>query len=455
MKNVLIGILTLTTVVVGYMAATSTLRLSLEGLQGKTETIARGDLIIPINATGELLPARRVVIKAEASGEVIEIAKQPGDRVSAGDLLVRLQPDDEERSVNRARLDLKVAEARREEARINLQQARTADLQAAAANVQQIEASLRLSKYRTERADENPDLFHEEERLQRRSAYENQLAQLESAQAAEEKVKLAVPRAEQSLKQAEASLETFKNNLGDAEKRLAKTDIISPLNGIVAQIRTQIGEVIQGARTTITGGTELAVVIDLSKLVVRAEVDEADIGRVLAIAPAWAKPGHAADIKMPENLSVAVRSMKHLPIITVESFRDDEFTGIVERVYPEPRNLSGVVTYLVDVVIISENRHRLLPGMRADVRFTSEHVEDVVLCPNEAIREGSGGHLGVYVPKKGALPTERQTEFVPCKFGLDNGNYSEVRAGLKEGDLVYIKLPTKQDRDKDRRKRRG
>ena len=154
MKNVLIAILTLTTVVVGYMAATSTLRLSLEGLQGKTETIARGDLIIPINATGEILPARRVVIKAEASGEVIEIAKQPGDRVSAADLLVRLQPDDEERSVNRARLDLKVAEARREEARINLQQARTADLQAAAANVQQIEASLRLSKYRATRADE-------------------------------------------------------------------------------------------------------------------------------------------------------------------------------------------------------------------------------------------------------------------------------------------------------------
>ncbi len=455
MKNVLIAILTIVTVVVGYVAATSRLRLSLEGLEGKTEALKRGDLTVPINATGEILPTRRVVIKAEASGEVIEIARQPGDRVSAGDLLVRLQRDDEERSVNRAMLDLKVAQARREEARINLRQARTADLQAATANVQQIEASIKLARYRAERADENPDLYHEEERLQRSSAYESQLAQLESARATREKVKLAVPRAEQVLQQAEATYETFKSNLGDAKKRLAKTDIISPIDGIVAQIRTQIGEVIQGAKTTITGGTELAVVLDMNKLVVRAEVDEADIGRVLAIAPPWAKPGHAAEAQMPEDLPGAAGSMEHLPVITVESFREEEFTGIIERVYPEPRSLSGVVTYLVDVVIISENRDRLLPGMRADVRFTSEHVEDVVLCPNEAIREGSGGQLGVYVPQEGAVPTQRQTEFVPCKFGLDNGNYSEVRAGLKEGAIVYTKLPTKRDRDKNRQKRRS
>jgi multidrug efflux pump subunit AcrA (membrane-fusion protein) len=153
---------------------------------------------------------------------------------------------------------------------------------------------------------------------------------------------------------------------------------------------------------------------------------------------------------MPEDLEAAAQSMEHLPVITVESFRDEEFKGIIERVYPEPRTLSGVVTYLVDVVIVSENRDRLLPGMRADVRFTSEHVENVVLCPNEAIREGSGGagHLGVYVPKKDAPPGERLTEFVPCKFGLDNGNYSEVREGLDEGMVVYTQLPAKRDRNK-------
>jgi multidrug efflux pump subunit AcrA (membrane-fusion protein) len=118
--------------------------------------------------------------------------------------------------------------------------------------------------------------------------------------------------------------------------------------------------------------------------------------------------------------------------------------------------LSGVVTYLVDVVVTSENRTQLLSGMRAEVRFTSEHVENALLCPNDAIREGANGRIGVYVPKPGSPPTEHETEFIPCKFGLDNGNYSEVREGLKEGTVVYTKLPAKrEEKDKDKGQRKG
>ena len=81
MKNVIIGILVISTVVVGYFAATSKLRLSNIGLEGKLEKVIRGDLTIPINATGGVRPAHRVEVKAEASGEVIAIYKQPGERV--------------------------------------------------------------------------------------------------------------------------------------------------------------------------------------------------------------------------------------------------------------------------------------------------------------------------------------------------------------------------------------
>lgn len=455
MKNALIAVLVLALVVVGYVAATSTLRLSLEGVEGKTVKLKRGNLTVPINATGEVLPNRRVVIKAEASGEVIEIARQPGDRVQTGDLLIRLQRDDEQRNVNRAELDLDVAKAQLEEARINLKQAKTAELESARSAVDQIKASLDLAKFRADRVREEPDLYHPEERLQRTSAYDELLARLDGAKAALQKANLAIPRLTQEVRRAEAMHEVYKNNLGDAQKRLAETDIIAPINGIVGQIRAQIGEVIQGGKTTITGGTELAVVLDMDKLLVRAEVDEADIGRVLAIAPQWARPGHAQDVTVPDDLVAAAAEREHLPVITVETFRDEEYTGIIERVYPEPKNLTGVVTYLVDVVIISENRESLLSGMRADVRFTSQYAEDVVLCPNEAIREGPGGKLGVYIPRPDTPPDEHETRFVACDFGLDDGNYSEVRRGLDQGAIVYTKLPAKQDRNGERRKRRG
>ncbi|MHC4697814.1 MAG: HlyD family secretion protein [Planctomycetota bacterium] len=449
MKNVIIGILVLTTAVVGYIAATSSLRLSLEGLTGKTAEIERGDLTLPINATGEVKPGYRVEIKAEASGEVIEIARHAGERVRTGDVLIRLQQDDEQRSVNRATLDLTAAEARLEDARVLLKQAQTADLQAAQSRVDQLAAVVELAKFRLDKlAALEEHQRNDEELLQRQTTYRSQMAELAGAEATLERARLAIPLAQQKVIQAGATHESAQNNLADAEKRLAKTVVVAPIDGMVADIRTQIGAVIQGGKTTLTGGTLLAVVLDTEKLIVRAEVDEADIGRVLCIAPPWAQPGHGSTARMPDNLAEAVQSMERLPAITVESFRDDEFEGVIERIYPEPKILSGVVTYLVDVVVTSENRSRLLPGMRADVRFTSEHVEDVLLCPNEAIREGPDGGLGVYIPKKDSPPDERETEFLPCKFGLDNGNLSEVREGLTEGMVVYTKLPAKKE-DKD------
>ncbi len=125
---------------------------------------------------------------------------------------------------------------------------------------------------------------------------------------------------------------------------------------------------------------------------------------------------------------------------------------MIERIYPEPKSLTGVVTYLVYVVIASENRTKLLTGMRANVSFTSEYVKNVLLCPNEAVRAGPSGKLGVYIPKPNSPPGDHETQFVDVRFGLDNGNYSEILEGLDEGVFVYIKLPAKPEKEKEKKK---
>ena len=445
MKNVIIFVLVVATLVTGFVAAKSTLRMSMQGMEGKTEKLIVSDLTLPINATGQIHPKQRVEIKSEASGEVIEIRKRAGDRVKIGDILIRLQQDDEQRNVNRATLDLKRASASLEEARINLKQAETADLLSAEAKVRQFENTVQFAEFQREKFLNLPATSRTKEELfQKTTSLGGKIAQLNGAKAGLERAKLNIPKAKQAVLQAQANSETAQNNLADAEKRLTKTDIVSPIDGIVADIKTQIGEVIQGGKTTITGGTLLAIVLDFDRLLVRAEVDESDIGRVLKIAPPWARPGHDGNVQMPDDVEKVAASMEHLPVITVESFRSDEFIGVIERIYPEAKSVSGVVTYLVDVVIVSENKDRLLPGMRADVRFTSEHVSNVVLCPNEAIHEGPNGKLGVYIPKKSDSPDEHETQFVECQFGLDNGTYSEVCEGLSEGDTVYTKLPARR-----------
>lgn len=448
MKNVIIFVLVITSVVGLYIAATSKLRMNLHNLVGETADIVRGDLSLPVNATGAIRPALRVEIKSEASGEVMEIGAQPGERVREGERMIRLQPDDEQRSVDRAERELVVAQARLAEAKIALDQAKTADLEAAKARVQQLEAAVRLAKHRWDKWSEIEESQRSEDELvQLETNFQSQQAQLQEARAALTSAELNIKRFEESVRQNEASVEAAQTSLADAQKRLSETDIDSPISGIVADVFTQIGEVIQGGKTTFTGGTVLAVVLDTDRLVVRAEVDESDIGRVLAIAPAWAKPGHEGELTMPEKLEDAAASMPEdqQPTITVESFPDKEFKGVIERIFPEPKTLNNVITYLVDVVITSENREMLLPGMRADVRFTAEYVSDVLLCPNEAIREGPEGKLGVYIPDPSSSEEERKTKFVAVKLGLDNGAFSEIRDGLKEGMKVYTKLPAKKD----------
>lgn len=454
MKNIVLGILLIATVVLGYYWL-SNQKLSLENVQGRLEKTARGDLSIPISATGEVRPARRVEIKAEASGEIIRILKQPGDRVRAGELIIQIARDDEERSVNRAKHDLSLAEARLRFSELALERARTTDVASAEASVRELEESVKLARFQLDKfVALGEEKTSAEELLQKQTTLGRLLAQLDVAKARLGSAKLAIPQAEEEVKQMDAGVKAAQSNLADAEDRLAKTDIYAPLDGIVSDIPRQIGEVIQSAKTTFTAGTLLGIVVNLDRVIVRAEVDEADIGRVLAIAPEWAKPGAESTVEMPDDLAEAAKSMPHLPQITVEAARGDTFEGVIERIYPEPRTLQNVTTYQVDVVVTSDNRDKLLPGLRAEVRFTSEHVSDVVLVPNEAIREGPNGRLGVYVPKAGARPEDGQTQFVDCVFGLDNGNYSEVRDGLKEGQQVYTRLPVKED-DDDKKKSRS
>ena len=445
-KNVFIIILLSCAAAGGYYAL-STYRIDL-GSAGKTEVLRRGDLTLPINATGEVRPRRQVQMKAEASGEVIEIFKRAGERVKKGELLIRLDRSEEERNRNRAQQELDRSKALREASKVRLQQRKTADLDSGKAELAVIEATLPYYKFRAEKAEDSwkaeDGFFHEEELIQRRTTYENQLAQRDAARARLASVQLAILQAEQEVAQMEATYASAQSMMGDAEERLEKTDIIAPCDGIIGNVFVQEGEVIQGGKTTITGGTLLADVLDDSRLLVQAEVDEADIGAVQRIAPPWARPGNEGFVLMPEDWKEAAAMVEQLPNVTVEAFRDEDFEGVIERIYPVPRTISGVTTYMVDVWLEnSEDRKKLFSGMRAEVEFTAERVEDVLLCPNEAIRRGSLDELGVYLPVKSEDPAGPDRKFVSCKIGLDNGVYSEVTEGLVEGDEVYTKLPRK------------
>ena len=99
-------------------------------------------------------------------------------------------------------------------------------------------------------------------------------------------------------------------------------------------------------------------------------------------------------------------------------------------------------------LLTSQNRDKLLTGMQADVEFTAQSVSDAVLVPHEAIHRNDMGEIGVYISVMDESG-QRDKEFVPCRFGLDNGQYAEVMEGIDDGTEVYTKLPLKARGNRD------
>jgi len=128
-------------IVAGYQQLAS-VELDFKTLRGETKTIGRGDLTIPISATGEVSALSRHEVKSEASGEVIEITREPGQPIRKGELLIRLKRDEEQRSVDRAKAEVTRAKASLDIAKINEQKLKTVGVAQAKAQLDEILARL-------------------------------------------------------------------------------------------------------------------------------------------------------------------------------------------------------------------------------------------------------------------------------------------------------------------------
>ncbi|MCS7280456.1 MAG: efflux RND transporter periplasmic adaptor subunit [Desulfobacterota bacterium] len=221
-----------------------------------------------------------------------------------------------------------------------------------------------------------------------------------------------VDRAKKELDMAKAQLELSKAKLKGLEEklkalevRLSYYSIYSPISGYVAEITTQKGE------TVVTGlsAVNLITIIDTRKLEMWIYVDETDIGRT--------KPGMRVEY-------------------WVDAHKDKKFRGKISTIYPQPQVMQNIVYYLAIVKIDPEYAKFLRPEMTTHVRIIIEEKENVVLCPNEAIRFEDGKYV-VYVKKMGGI------EKRPVVLGIRDERHTEILSGLEEGEIVLL-TPKKQ-----------
>jgi HlyD family secretion protein len=158
-----------------------------------------------------------------------------------------------------------------------------------------------------------------------------------------------------NLKSAEAGLMTAKTALQRALQNLSYAIIRSPIDGTVTERSVEAGQTVAASFST---PILFTIAQDLSKMEIKATVDESDIGEI--------KEGQTARF-------------------TVQAYPSKTFEGTVKQVRLKPTTSSNVVNYTV-VVSASNDENLLLPGMTATVEFIIACKSGILTVPNAALR---------------------------------------------------------------------
>jgi RND family efflux transporter MFP subunit len=393
-----------------------------------------------VNATGTILPEKQTMLSFKSPGRVAEVAVEEGQYVRRGEVLARLEITELELSVAQAELALASAQVQllslqRPTAEYEIEAARAAvdsarasyrkllagptkeEIQVARTNMDQAEASLEQAQAAYDEVADRPDVTMLPQSLQLEQAtisYEAAKANFELtmrppseaeliaaqsniAQAEATLARLQAGPADEDLLAAQLQVEQAQLSLDQAQHQLEDTTLTAPHDGTITQVGIKEGE--------LSGGQPAFILTDLSEYHIDITVDEIDIGRV------------------GEGQSVAV---------TLDALPGAALTGRVEQIAETAQLDSGIVSYNVSVRLDPTDA-RLRAGMTANVDIVTERRESVLLVPNRFIRiDRVTGKA--YVDHTVA----DQVQSVEIQIGLRDEFFSEVLAGLNEGDTVVL-----------------
>lgn len=451
MNKWLIILIAVLVIVSGWWYVRENVRPVPQGKQPKYGKVERGDLSVPITASGLIEPNLRIEVKSKASGKVKDVNVVEGSRVRVNDVLVVLDPVDEQRNVDRAQAARDRAEALRDQAKLSITTAE-ANLERAKARVQELTARAQNSQDELDRvlgiSEGSSTAMSPVEVRDARTNFEMATAQLRAAKADEMSAENAVEDAKANVRVQEANLREAEKVLDEAKLRLAETRIVSEYDAIVTDVLVKPGVlVVSGTGALAGGGTILLTLADISRMKVITRVDDADYGDVRAIAPidAWPEIDELRSL-VAQNAAQMSENAGRVKI-TVDAFREESFEGRIDRVEPQGKLQpnSSVIQFDVHVDITDSKRYMLPLGSQAQVEFKVNSVTNALLVPADAVKTHEG-QRGVWVktPPRGDERYGRR--FLPCRFGISDGESTqvvEVLGGerLEVGQEVFTKLP--------------
>ena len=175
------------------------------------------------------------------------------------------------------------------------------------------------------------------------------------------------------------------------------TPLIAPINGEVIVRAVEPGQ-------TVTSTTPVLVLSD--RLIVKAQVDETDIGKI--------KLGQAA-------------------MVSLDAYPEHKVKSKVDHIAYESQVVNNVTIYEVDV-LPQKIPGVFRSGMSANVKITELSKEDILLIPVEAVKRDREGSFVLFSPGPGEELVKRRV-----KPGISDDDNIEIISGLETTDTIIIK----------------
>jgi HlyD family secretion protein len=378
----------------------------------KTVKALKGDLIIKISAKGIVEPNFKVEVKSKASGKVLTFPFEEGDYLKKGEALLHLNKNDETRSVAKANADLKSSEA-------SLEISKTALL----LQKNRYKTNLKLSESEVEEANVNlkdsldnknrqSDLYKKkytskesiEKSITNYKVNKENLTQAIARLRASKDAIHDITMKEYEVELASAEVTRRQVALDESSERLEETDIYAPINGVIIQKLVEEGQIISSGISSVSGGTPLAEIADMSRMFIMADVDETDIG----------------EIRVGQKVEV-----------TADAFYGETFQGKVLRISPKGIVVNSITIFKVKVEILGDSKNLLKPMMSSNIDIITKKIKNTTYIAREAIRETDDKPNVVILTDD--IPKE-----ISITVGVQTPIYAEILSGINHDQDVII-----------------
>lgn len=325
------------------------------GLTTRVETavVQRDTAIDAVPAIINVRADFTMTLSSEEAGRIQDSTLQLGKRIRAGERILTIDPTDLQIDARILRADIQNLEDR-----LALDTAKKTELRNREEDLANYERLFRQGNY--------PEL----EITRRRR-------ELEVFKESQELIRL---NEEQALNSLKAQLEKL-------ERRIEKTEIYAPTDGIVTNIRAYPGELV-------SAGATLATLLS-EAIVVEAKINEEDFAGIQT------------------GLDATVRLL---------TYGNKLFDAKVSRVMPTADKENQQYTVFLELEI---EPTRLLPGLSGEASIVRRKIPDALVIPRRAL-------LGDFVFRvKGGIAV-----FTPVEVGVRGLDHVEILSGLEEGDVV-------------------